>query len=289
MQISGGPVFQRTLWLTVFFGLLDRHYNHMVDMWDFGVLMHLMMCGDYPFKADKVKEMRRMMSRPVKLKKGLSLSTAGQTFILDLLQVDTSRRLTAREALRHSFMGLSPQLTFGRAASPASITSVNSNVHAAVQSAQLQIDTQKGQKYFPPAEENEQSTMSEVVEPQAIWDEEPLSASTSASSSLPAAEQIQQGRYSAAAAAQNSTAVLAGGFKTRSFVRKVSGAPGSDWAKLPDIKPREKELPKLHSLLPGECDHMPGECHSPEVERQKTISSSRTTYPSASESRAVER
>eukprot|EP00931_Biecheleriopsis_adriatica_P058152 TRINITY_DN34556_c0_g4_i1.p1 TRINITY_DN34556_c0_g4~~TRINITY_DN34556_c0_g4_i1.p1 ORF type:complete len:501 (-),score=93.72 TRINITY_DN34556_c0_g4_i1:189-1691(-) len=277
--------------------LIDQHYNHMVDMWAFGVVMYLMTCGDYPFKADNMKLMRRRVSQPVKLKECLSIDS--QAFIRGLLKVDPESRLTARQALKHPFMGLSQLLTCGRAAneshpafvhglvpptrqltqefhmmkkisdqSVSSGASVNSNIHAAVQSAQLEIEVQKGKKVIS-VDANEQSetievedARKEVMPGSAASDEEPPSPARASAPSLPT-KQIRQKRYKAAAAIQNAAAVLAGGSKVQSMIREVSAGSSSTSTKLPNIEQaKDNTLPQLHPLLPAKCE-------TPEAEPQR--------------------
>eukprot|EP00931_Biecheleriopsis_adriatica_P058149 TRINITY_DN34556_c0_g2_i3.p1 TRINITY_DN34556_c0_g2~~TRINITY_DN34556_c0_g2_i3.p1 ORF type:complete len:413 (-),score=68.45 TRINITY_DN34556_c0_g2_i3:163-1401(-) len=231
-RFSDGQYFKQTCGspLSLAPELLAKRYNHMVDMWAFGVLMYLMMCGNYPFKAKDVFEMERMQSQPIKLRD--DLSPESQTFIRGLLQVDAANRLTAKDALKHPFMGLSPQLIFEREVSIASIASVNSNILPAVQSAQLEIEVQKHQKPIF-AGENKRSEISAAqasmigVLPESPASDEGLFSP--ACTDAPA-EQTQQSKYKAVVVIHSMLAVLARGFRMRSSERKVSAA---------DVKPKD--------------------------------------------------
>eukprot|EP00931_Biecheleriopsis_adriatica_P058146 TRINITY_DN34556_c0_g1_i1.p1 TRINITY_DN34556_c0_g1~~TRINITY_DN34556_c0_g1_i1.p1 ORF type:complete len:581 (-),score=99.17 TRINITY_DN34556_c0_g1_i1:23-1765(-) len=290
--------------------LVDRHYNHMVDMWAFGVLMYLMMCGDYPYKGRSLPELKRKHSQPLLLKE--DLSPEAKTFIQGLLQADLARRLTAREALKHPFMNLS-QLSlsrqvsitstssFGRSCGDSNLTpmnellpiqsaeqrtpsqqsllmvpsaqerasskqsivskaSVNSNIHAAVQSAQMEIEIQRAQKIVRADVNDEDASESKHVTKGRMpkcddspksddSEEEPLAPSISFVPALPTV-QIQQRRYKAAAAIQNASAALAGGFKTRSSAHKSSATSSRESTNAAGMKSKEKELTQLHPLVP---------------------------------------
>eukprot|EP00931_Biecheleriopsis_adriatica_P058150 TRINITY_DN34556_c0_g3_i1.p1 TRINITY_DN34556_c0_g3~~TRINITY_DN34556_c0_g3_i1.p1 ORF type:complete len:522 (-),score=125.55 TRINITY_DN34556_c0_g3_i1:41-1606(-) len=262
--------------------LLNKHYTHLVDMWAFGVVMYLMMCGDYPYKGDSVKEMKRVLAQPLSLKE--SLSPEGQAFIRGLLQVDIASRLTAREALKHPFMGLSQQihvrlsdavqaapqapLACPRLLTPQepgmlllprpslrsvhSTASVNSNIHAAVQSAQLEIEVQKGQKDIL-ADADDASEAEEVKRAMKSGSTtgneelpEPLSPVSTNSKLHPLpVQQIQERKRKVAAAIHNAGAALTGGVRAH-MVSAGSSSPGT--------KQKDKELPQLTSLVPAQCD-----------------------------------
>eukprot|EP01071_Lankesteria_metandrocarpae_P008235 Lankesteria_metandrocarpae@DN4909_c0_g1_i1.p1 len=87
--------------------LLRRQYDEKADMWSLGVVMHLMLCGYYPFDGPTTSAIVKEI-----WEKQLDWSAAGantpslgaQDFLLKLLERDPQKRMTAYEALDHYWM-----------------------------------------------------------------------------------------------------------------------------------------------------------------------------------------
>ncbi|XP_052800503.1 phosphorylase b kinase gamma catalytic chain, skeletal muscle/heart isoform-like [Mya arenaria] len=81
-------------------------YRHEVDMWACGVIMYTLLCGAPPFWHRKQMQMLRMIMQG-NYKFGSpewdDVSQAAKDLISNLLVVDPRKRLTANDALQHTF------------------------------------------------------------------------------------------------------------------------------------------------------------------------------------------
>eukprot|EP00931_Biecheleriopsis_adriatica_P116655 TRINITY_DN9226_c0_g1_i2.p1 TRINITY_DN9226_c0_g1~~TRINITY_DN9226_c0_g1_i2.p1 ORF type:complete len:364 (-),score=66.45 TRINITY_DN9226_c0_g1_i2:125-1183(-) len=74
-------------------------------MWAFGVLMFLMMYGQYPYNGKSHTEiMRRIMSGPPKVQKQTKLAPASLDFLQGCCKRNKQKRLSATDALQHCFI-----------------------------------------------------------------------------------------------------------------------------------------------------------------------------------------
>eukprot|EP00931_Biecheleriopsis_adriatica_P064764 TRINITY_DN3946_c0_g1_i2.p1 TRINITY_DN3946_c0_g1~~TRINITY_DN3946_c0_g1_i2.p1 ORF type:complete len:552 (+),score=85.30 TRINITY_DN3946_c0_g1_i2:112-1767(+) len=85
--------------------LLQRRYNHTVDVWAIGVLVYLLLFGQYPYRSKVKKELLQeiLSKEPSWKRKGVT--DISIDFIQMLLSVDPAQRATCEEALQHPFMG----------------------------------------------------------------------------------------------------------------------------------------------------------------------------------------
>jgi len=96
-------------WLTVLCGsphylspeLIGQKYNHMTDIWAFGVLMYLMLFGHYPHEGKRSEDiMWKVLSENINWKSSkVALSNAAISFLGKVLEPRWDLRLTAEKAL----------------------------------------------------------------------------------------------------------------------------------------------------------------------------------------------
>eukprot|EP00759_Apiculatamorpha_spiralis_P027297 PhF_6_TR30163/c0_g1_i1/m.44214/K08794/CAMK1; calcium/calmodulin-dependent protein kinase I len=84
--------------------LLDKNYGKPVDMWAVGVITYVLLSGTYPFVGANNSE---MIDKIIDMKyefpedKWAGISLGAKEFVSKLLVFDQTRRMTARDALRH--------------------------------------------------------------------------------------------------------------------------------------------------------------------------------------------
>eukprot|EP00931_Biecheleriopsis_adriatica_P116660 TRINITY_DN9226_c0_g1_i7.p1 TRINITY_DN9226_c0_g1~~TRINITY_DN9226_c0_g1_i7.p1 ORF type:complete len:589 (-),score=116.25 TRINITY_DN9226_c0_g1_i7:240-2006(-) len=85
--------------------VIGQEYDHRADMWAFGVLMHLMLYGQYPYDAKSHREiMIRVISGPPKVQKRTKLAPTTLDFLQGCLKHSKRKRLSATDALQHRFI-----------------------------------------------------------------------------------------------------------------------------------------------------------------------------------------
>ena len=87
--------------------VLRKNYDRMCDLWSVGIITYILLCGYPPFNGDDNKTIHAAILKgkyrfPVREWKGTSKEA--REFIRRLLQVDTRKRMTAEEALRHPWI-----------------------------------------------------------------------------------------------------------------------------------------------------------------------------------------
>ncbi|TDH74435.1 hypothetical protein CCR75_003061 [Bremia lactucae] len=88
--------------------LLRQAYDTSVDMWSFGVLVYLLLCGRLPFAATTQLQPAQSIQKLYKLtfpsRYWLGVSPVAIDFLRRVLVVNPSMRLTATEALKHPWL-----------------------------------------------------------------------------------------------------------------------------------------------------------------------------------------
>lgn len=85
--------------------LLGGRYNCQVDVWSFGVLMYLLLYGAYPFNGRHARDIMVMVvTAPIKFPTKIAVSPACLSFLKQLLERNPRHRLSASEALTHSWI-----------------------------------------------------------------------------------------------------------------------------------------------------------------------------------------
>ncbi|CAG8574338.1 13630_t:CDS:10 [Funneliformis caledonium] len=82
-------------------------YSKSVDLWSIGVITYYLLCGYHPFQArDSVAFFEEVTNARVKFEVRFwrNVSEDAKDFILALLSLDPSKRLTAEEALKHKWI-----------------------------------------------------------------------------------------------------------------------------------------------------------------------------------------
>lgn len=87
--------------------LIKRRYDRQADMWAIGVLIYLMLYGRYPFDGSSTDQIvKRILTQPIEYTTGTAaISAEAIDFLQKLLERDPAKRLTAREALTHKWVG----------------------------------------------------------------------------------------------------------------------------------------------------------------------------------------
>jgi len=85
--------------------LIGQKYNHLADVWAFGVLLYLLMYGHYPYDAKHPRDiMVKILTEPIKWQSKAKLSKEAIDFLGKLLEHDMKTRLTAAQALEHTWI-----------------------------------------------------------------------------------------------------------------------------------------------------------------------------------------
>jgi len=88
--------------------LVSKRYDYRVDVWAFGVLMYLLMYGDYPFRGDSDEEiMGLVLTEPIKWNTPQKFAPETLDFLKQLLVRNPNKRITTCEALNHPFVSVS--------------------------------------------------------------------------------------------------------------------------------------------------------------------------------------
>lgn len=86
--------------------VLNRDYTSQCDLWSMGVIVFILLSGRMPFSGDSEEQIAdirkgRYMFKPVHW---ANVSKEGQDFTEALLELDPSKRLTAKSALEHHWL-----------------------------------------------------------------------------------------------------------------------------------------------------------------------------------------
>ena len=88
--------------------LLKKPYGMESDMWSAGCVAFLLLSGDVPFAGETQKDLFRAIvaGKYAITDYWTEVSDEGKQFVSDLLQVDPTKRLSAKDALNHAWMSL---------------------------------------------------------------------------------------------------------------------------------------------------------------------------------------
>jgi len=120
--------------------LIGQRYNHLADIWAFGVLLYLIMYGHYPFDAKSPRDiMVKILTEPVRWQTKAKLSRSGLEFLRRLLEHDPRKRANVEEALQHSWMQLA-NVTAAAQDAEALPAEVIRNAHKKVTATRKHVD-----------------------------------------------------------------------------------------------------------------------------------------------------
>ena len=80
----------------------QEYFGPPADMWSIGILMYVLLCGTYPFKAESDRDLYKKIARG---SYGFpdTLSESARALITKLLQVDPKKRPTSEEVINDRF------------------------------------------------------------------------------------------------------------------------------------------------------------------------------------------
>ena len=87
--------------------VLERRYTKACDMWSIGVITYILLCGYPPFYGDSDSEIFRSVRNAIydyPSPEWDTISSSARNFIDGLLCKDPGQRMSAREALQHSWI-----------------------------------------------------------------------------------------------------------------------------------------------------------------------------------------
>ena len=87
--------------------VLEGDYNEKCDLWSCGVILYMMLCGEAPFKGDTDEEIYSSIRRGIinfNQEEWDYISNDAKDLIKKLLTIDFNQRISAKEALNHSWI-----------------------------------------------------------------------------------------------------------------------------------------------------------------------------------------
>ena len=87
--------------------VLKKNYDKSCDLWSIGVIAYILLVGYPPFNGGTSEEVNANVCKGAyrfEEKDWRHISMGAQNFIASLLQMDTSKRMTAEQALRHPWI-----------------------------------------------------------------------------------------------------------------------------------------------------------------------------------------
>ena len=126
--------------------LIGQKYNHMVDMWAFGVLLYLLMYGHYPYDSKNTRDiMMKVLTEPIRWQTKAKLSQQTLGFLKRCLEPSVRKRITAEDGLKHPWIvtAAAPDPETGREKTVEADEDLNEFVrsaHRKVTSSRKQVD-----------------------------------------------------------------------------------------------------------------------------------------------------
>eukprot|EP00747_Dinoflagellata_sp_TGD_P166536 gnl/TRDRNA2_/TRDRNA2_189457_c0_seq1.p1 gnl/TRDRNA2_/TRDRNA2_189457_c0~~gnl/TRDRNA2_/TRDRNA2_189457_c0_seq1.p1 ORF type:complete len:520 (+),score=126.36 gnl/TRDRNA2_/TRDRNA2_189457_c0_seq1:199-1758(+) len=127
--------------------LIGQKYNHLADIWAFGVLLYLIMYGHYPYDAKHPRDiMVKILTEPINWKSSKAkLSGDAIAFMKQLLEHNPKKRMTAIDALKHPWVS-HPQATADTEISQDTLRSAHKKVTSTRKAVDQKIDQLRNQK-----------------------------------------------------------------------------------------------------------------------------------------------
>jgi serine/threonine protein kinase len=134
--------------------LIGQKYNHLADVWAFGILLYLLMYGHYPYDAKHPRDiMVKILTEPIQWQTKVKLSRDAIDFLKQLLEHNPKKRMSAEAALGHQWMKLADKAlekdtgaTDTGLLSPEAIRSAHKKVTATRKVIDVKVDEIRNQK-----------------------------------------------------------------------------------------------------------------------------------------------
>jgi serine/threonine protein kinase len=82
--------------------ILTQHaYSKPADMWSFGIILYILLCGQFPFEDDSQVLCQEIIFQEAEMS---HMSNDASSLLRSLLKRDPAERLTVEQALQHSWM-----------------------------------------------------------------------------------------------------------------------------------------------------------------------------------------
>jgi serine/threonine protein kinase len=79
--------------------LKKEYHGPPTDVWASGILLHALLCGQFPFKGTSDKDLYKKIARGLYNIEGSGLSNEARTFLSRMLVVAPAKRATSAELL----------------------------------------------------------------------------------------------------------------------------------------------------------------------------------------------
>mmetsp|Transcript_28030 Transcript_28030/g.63127 ORF Transcript_28030/g.63127 Transcript_28030/m.63127 type:complete len:463 (+) Transcript_28030:62-1450(+) len=128
--------------------LIGQRYTELVDVWAFGVLLYLLMYGEYPYDAENPTEiMIKVLTKKIRWQKRAVLSPACLELLTGLLQHDFKQRFSANMAAKHSWFDITCNTQDDGADIPAEvIRSAHRKITSSRKSVDPEVEELRNQK-----------------------------------------------------------------------------------------------------------------------------------------------
>ena len=88
--------------------VIRGNYDKRCDLWSVGVLTYKLLCGQYPFQGDEIKDLdEKICAGGFVFNEEYGwdrISTKAKDFIKGLIEPDLNRRMTCEQALKHTWL-----------------------------------------------------------------------------------------------------------------------------------------------------------------------------------------
>ena len=92
--------------------LMHQPYNHLADVWSLGTLLYFLLCGEYPFPANCIQELKQnVMKGHYCIPADVHLSQECINFLNVCLQIDFRLRAGMKDLSEHVFMSSGRRMT----------------------------------------------------------------------------------------------------------------------------------------------------------------------------------